>query len=192
MLPLDAVISIATGIPFLEPLNSWVYTPLQEKVLGGTAIGDGAAGRMVQNWFVSYATGMITVYPEGGAPQLTLTIPNVKTVSLGFDANMSVAIAYIDDVGANLYYYNTLTSGYSVLTVAGATSCRACVDDPRTFDSGASDVIFSYVLSDVLYYRVQRERYQTAHTIGNAIKQHLIKAGFTTQQCLEFELVGQL
>lgn len=187
-LPNNIITVTPVYAPFLEPLQSWPYTPLEEKVLGGTAIGNGQAGRMVQNWFITYASGVINVFPEAGMPQFSMAVAGVQTVSLAFDPNMNVAIAYQTSVGANLYYYNTLIAGYSTMIISGATSCRACVDDPRLFDTGGSDVIFSYVLTSSLYYRVQRERYLVEHGVGPAVKSVLTKTGFTTAQRMQFEL----
>lgn len=190
-LPNNIITVTPVYAPFLEPLQSWVYNPLQEKVLGGTAIGNGQAGREVQNWIITYSAGVIDVSPQDGASQFSMSVAGVTSVSLGFDSNMAVAIAYQTAAGANFYYYNTLTAGYSTMTIAGATSCRSCVDDPRLFDSGASDVIFSYVLTSNLYYRVQRERYLTEHGVGPALNSILTKTGFTTAQRMQFELTPQ-
>lgn len=187
MLPQNAITPVPVYAGFLAPLQGWTYTPLQEKVLGGTALGDGTAGRAVRNWFVTYVNGNIVVNPEGGAAQLTLPMAGVFTVSLGFDSNMAVAIAYQTVDGANLYYYNTLTSSYSIFPVAGASSCRSSVDDPRTFSSQGSDVIFSYIKSNVLYYRIQRDRYAIEYTVGPAVDAILTKTGFTVANRFQFQ-----
>lgn len=187
-LPLGIITPEPVYAPFLAPLQDWEYDPFQEMVIGGTAIGDGAAGREVQNWVISYASGVIEVSPENGAPQFSLAVEDVLTVSLGFDSNMAVAIAYQTAAGANFYYFSAILNAYTTLTVAGATSCRSSVDDPRLFDSGASDVIFAYVLDEVLYYRQQRDRYTIQYTVGPAAGQTLIKMSFTTLNRMQFEL----
>jgi hypothetical protein len=187
-LPLNLITPAPVLTPFLEPLESWVYDPLRERVLGGTAIGNGSDGRMVKDWEISYAGGVITVNPVGGPAELTLAIAGVTSVSLGFDNNMAVAIAYMTAAGAHLYFYSTLTAGYDTYTVPGATSCRACVDDPRTFDEGASDVLFGYVLGDNLYYRQQRDRYAVPYLVGAAAGGIASKMGATRGIRVKFEL----
>ncbi len=187
-LPNDQITDPAVVGAFLAPLEDWTYTPLQEKVIGGTAIGDGAAGRQVQNWIATYDGTSVNVAPEGGSVEFTLPLADVLTVSLGFDSNMAVAIAYQISEGAKLYYYSALDADYATLTIAGATSCRVSVDDPRLFSSGASDVIFGYVLGDVLYYRQQRDRYLVEYEVGPAAGKTLTKMGMSVMSRFQFQL----
>jgi hypothetical protein len=187
-LPLNTITPAPVLAPFIGPLESWTYTPLREQVLGGTAIGNGEAGRMVKGWEISYVDGVIIINPVNGAPEFTLPIADVLSVSLAFDSNMAVAIAFQTAAGANLYFYSTLTASYDIYTIPGATSCRACVDDPRKFNEGASDVLFGYVLGNVLYYRQQRDRYAVPRLVGPALGSYLSKMGATEGFRVKFEL----
>lgn len=154
--------------PFLPPWDE-PYLPLEEAVTGGVAIGNGAGGRQQQRWTIFYLDGKIQVVPEAGFPvQFSLTVPLVDTVSLGFDSNMQVTIAYQRFNGSHLYYFNSLSSSYETLVIPDGTSCRACCDDPRDLNSAASDVIFGYIRDDHLYYRQQRDRYTVEYPVGPA------------------------
>lgn len=150
---------------FVAPLSD-VYQPLTMRAPGGTAIGDGAAGREVQFWTVSYASGVISLAPASGIVAFTLNVPDVLSVCVAFDSNMAVAIAYQKADGSYLYYFNSVSAQYETLFFAGTAACRVAVDKTASFFSGGSDVIFAYSLAGVLYWRQQRDRYVTAYTVG--------------------------
>lgn len=185
-LPLHTITPTPVRAAFVAPLDE-PYLPLEEAVLGGTAIGDPSNGRQVQRWTVFYDSGNIKVAPESGAVALTLAVPGVLTVSLDFDANMAVAIAYQTATGAHLYYYDSVLGNYSTFNVLGATSCRVGVDDKRLFNSSASDVIFSYTLDDKLYYREQRDRYLVERLVGPSIG-ILLRSGQNTLNRFQWKL----
>lgn len=185
--PLGLITPTPVTAEFLPPLDE-EYTPLEEAVLGGIAIGDGSQGRALQRWTVAYDAGSIKVANEAGVVGFTMAVANVLTVSLAFDNNMAVAIAYTTPVGAHLYYFNAVSSTFTTLTVPGADSARVCVDDPRRFNNAASDVIFAYTLDSNLYYRIQRERYVTERLIGTSNGLQLLRAGPTSLNRLQFKL----
>jgi hypothetical protein len=164
------------------------YRPLEELVAGGTAIGDGEAGRFVQLWVVFYEDGVIKVAPETGTVAFTLAVPGVTQVSLGFDANMSVNIAYQTESGSHLYYFDTLTSSFQTLTVPGADSCRCCADELRVFNVTASDVIFAYTLDGTLFFRRQRDRYLIEYTVGPSDTRRLLRAAPNVHLRFQFKL----
>lgn len=167
-LPLHTITPTPVRAAFVAPLDE-PYLPLEEAVLGGTAIGDPSQGRQVQRWTVFYDSGFIKVAPESGAVAFSMAVAGVTTVSLDFDSNMAVAIAYQTASGSHLYYFDSLLGHYNTLDILGATSCRVGVDDKRLFNASASDVIFSYTLDDKLYYREQRDRYTVERLVGPSI-----------------------
>lgn len=185
-LPLNTILPDPVVSAFLPPFDE-AYDPLVEATLGGTAIGDGSAGRQVQRWLVFYEAGVIGVADEGGTTRFTLAVAGVTTVSLAFDGNMNVAIAYQKANGSHLYYFDSILGSYNTFSVLGATSCRACVDDYRTFNAAQSDVLFSYVLDGAVYYRQQRDRYLTPRLIG-ASDQTLLRAGPNIHQRVQWKL----
>lgn len=164
-LPLNIITPTPVRSAFVAPLDE-PYLPLEEAVLGGTNIGDGSAGRQVKRWSVFYDGTSIKVAPETGVTQFTMVVPGVLTVSLGFDSNMAVTLAYMTVTGAHLYFFDSSLGSYTTLNVPGATSCRAGVDDQRLFNQSQSDVIFSYTLDNKLYWRQQRDRYTVERLVG--------------------------
>lgn len=186
-LPLHTVSNPTVRGTYIAPADE-PYLPLEEAVLGGTAVGDGDAGRSVQRWTVFYDGTDIKVAPESGPVEFTLTVPGVTTVSLAFDANMGVVIAYQTATGSHLHYYDSLLGAYNTLTILGATSCRAGLDDYRTDLSSVSDVIFAYTLDSVLHWREQRDRYLVQYTAGPSHGLILLRTSQTVDYRMQFKL----
>lgn len=187
MIPANAFTPIPIVSNFQYPYNE-PYSPLSQNVYGGVAIGDASLGRQVKVWNVSYNGSFINVKPADGPIAFSLEQGGVLSVSLAFDNNMGLVIAWTTTSGASLYYFNTLTSTYITRFFADISSCRVCVDDAREFYSANSDVIFSYTRSGTLYYRQQRDRYDVEYTIGTTSKQ-LIRAAPNVGNRLQFQLV---
>lgn len=176
-----------------RPPNDLAYDPLKQVVWGGQAIGDGTKGRLVKYWEVALAPEGITVKPVNGPIEFTLTGLNVNeitSVTLAFDSNMGVVIAYTVPTGTNLYYFNSLNSQYITRFFADINSCRLAVDDARDFYSSSSDVIFAYTRLGNVYYRQQRDRYDTERLIG-ASANRLIKLGQSFVNRLQLELLTE-
>lgn len=151
--------------PYDRTFHSWSQT-----VLGGIAIGNGSTGRQVQNWTMAYDGVTIRIGPEGSAATFSYAVSAASNVSLAFDANMAVVLCWMTGTGANLYYYDTVSLAYAYRSFAGYTSCRVAVDDARLVATANSDVIFAYTRAGMLYYRQQRDRYNTEYTIGTTTK----------------------
>lgn len=187
MIPANAFTPTPVVSNFQYPYDE-AYSPLSQNVYGGVAIGDASLGRQVRVWNVSYNGAYINVKPSDGTVVLSLAQTGVLTVSLAFDNNMGPVIAWTTTTGANLYYYDTLTSSYITRFFSDILSCRVCVDDAREFYTANSDVIFSYTKLGNLYYRQQRDRYDTEYTIGATTKT-LIRAAPNVGNRLQFQLV---
>lgn len=173
---------------FQAPYNL-PYTPLTQTVLGGVALNNPSEGRQYQIWNITYTGTDIEVSTASGPVVFSITESDVMTVSLAFDNNMALVIAWqTSGFESKLYYFDTLTSRYTTRTFAGTTSCRVCVDDAREFYTTSSDVIFSYTTGTNLYYRQQRDRYDVAYLIG-ATTGRLRKMAPNTGNRLQFELL---
>ena len=165
------------------------YNPLSQDVLGGIAIGNPSQGRQYKIWTVSYNGAAIDVKPVDGPIAFSLLAANVETVSLAFDNNMGLVIAWkLTTGGANLYYFDTLTSQYITRFFAGVLSCRVVVDDARDFYTASSDVIFGYTLGGNLYWRQQRDRYDNQYLVGPTTK-FLRKMAPNVGNRLQFQLI---
>lgn len=184
--------NIFTPIPVVsnfQPPYDLPYQPLTQHVLGGLAIGNPSLGRQYKIWTINYNGVSITVKPIDGVIAFTLIAANVESVSLAFDNNMGLVIAWkLTTGGANLYYFDTVTSQYITRFFASITSCRVCVDDARDFYTSQSDVIFSYTLGTNLYWRQQRDRYDIQYLISPTTKM-LRKVAPNMGNRLQFQLL---
>lgn len=169
-------------------LQDLPYDPLEQKVMGGIALNDPSRGRLYREWTVRYINNTIEVNPGNEPVVFSFAAEGVLTVSLSFDNNMSVVLCWTTLTGGNLYYYDVLTSQYTVREFPGITSCKVCVDDPREFYTGQSDVIFGYTLNGNLCYRQQRDRYDIERVIAPTARL-LSRMGPTTANRLQFETV---
>lgn len=189
MIPAGAFTPSPVTSSFLPPYDT-PFSPLAHIVPGGIALGDTSRGRQYQNWEASYSAGSIQVKPSGGAVVFTLAAPSAQTISLSFDSNMGIVLAWMNSsLEGNLYYYDTLASSFTTRVFTGLTSCKVCVDDSRDFNAGNSDVIFAYTKSGGLFYRQQRDRYDVEYTIG-ATSKLLQRCGPSVGNRLQFEVVG--
>lgn len=171
-----------------KPPGDQAYLPLYQIATGALELGDGNGGREQQLWEVAYVGGEARIAKVGEAYELAIPLVGVLTISLAFDANMGEVLAYATASGCSLRFFNSVTSLYETLEIAGASSCRVVVDDPREFAEAASDVIFGYVKSGSLYYRQQRDRYEVEYLIGEA-SGDLIAMGMNLLNRLQFEVL---
>jgi hypothetical protein len=184
MIPNNAFTLTPIVSAFLPPMDE-TYQPLTSKSRGGVALNDASLGRDYQNWVVSYDGSDILVAPQGGSTVFTLTVAGVLSVSLAFDNNMNPVIAWMDSVGAKLYWYDNTNF---VTTPFSATSCRVTIDDVRDFYNANSDVIFAYTNAGTLYWRQQRDLYAIERTVGPTTGL-LQKVGLNQLNRLQFQLL---
>ena len=171
-LPNDALSVAPVGAALLNPdekLRSSLLpaTLLTDYELGGIALNDGSQGMRVQSWMAYLDGNTIYCVPEaGGTPTAILTEAGITELSLGFTQDMNVVLAYVASGVTKLYWYDFNIPGQTTTIFAGATSPFLSLDDKRPEERAASDVLFFYVRSGVLYYREQRERYQTERSLA--------------------------
>jgi hypothetical protein len=185
MIPNNAFTTPTPIVSAFLPPKDEPYQPLTSKSRGGVALNDASLGRDYQNWVVSYNGSDILVAPQGGSTVFTLAVAGVLSVSLAFDNNMNPVIAWMDSVGAKLYWYNNTNF---VTTPFSATSCRVTIDDVRDFYNANSDVIFAYTYGTNLYWRQQRDQYATEYTVGSTTGL-LQKVGLNELNRLQFQLL---
>ena len=161
MLPQDRL----SSTPLIDPLvpNNYLGTFLRAIEYGGVALNDASQGLLVKLWTLEYkpSTGNLEISAPGVSVTVLFNRPNISEVSLAFDRNMNVAVAFVQAGQAKLYYYDSVLLSMTFLETAlgTATSPRVVHDDKRTLQSGNSDVILGYVRDGILYYRQQRDRY---------------------------------
>ncbi len=193
--PLDTWTTTPVVSAFLPPIDDPFYDPLFMRATGGTAIGDGAAGREVQFWSIFLSSGnVITVQAANSGIagyELPITSADVLSVCLAFDSNMAVAIAYQTVNGSYLYFYNGVHNAYETIHIAEGTSCRVAVDKTTAFFNAQSDVIFVYTNTDnEINYRIQRDRYLIEYPVpGGSAGNTLVRFGPSVDNRLQLQLL---
>lgn len=142
--------------------------PLVSLERGGIALNDATQGLDYQDWRCYIEGGVVKVTPVLGGTVTSVFTPTgvITSLSLAFDTNMAVTIAYVEDGLVKLRWFNTTLPGIQTDTIAGATACKCGTDEKRSGLEGLSDVIFAYLRAGNLYYRQQRDRYLIEYTVG--------------------------
>lgn len=158
---------------------------------GGIAIQDATMGFDFQTWEARITGNRIFLSaPNTPAFQIYQGI-DLSYVSLAFDRQMQPVIAFVDDGVARLEWYDSLTQ-QRVVTIIGATEILTplvYMDDDRVMQSDTADVIISYLKNGSLYYRQQRDRYETEITLSPGSYFRLNKFGMNRGLRLQFELL---
>lgn len=185
-LPNNSFSPSAPASLWLPPDDISRYTGLIDYELGGIALNDASQGLQVQTWRARVDGNTIKV---GAEPYTTETVivtgTTITEISLAFDQNMRPTIAYIDAGQAKLYWYDSfLGSTTTTILASDIVSLFVTMDDKRPVATllNFNDILLFYVRSDVLYYRQQRDRYNTERML--AILTHpnanILKSGMST------------
>ena len=161
-----------------------------EREKGGIALSDPSQGINVHDWQCGYVSGtgsiVLTNLTTSVSYTILVGITGVVGLSFAFDANMRPALGYSKADGSSyLYYYDTVTEDYATITLAaGSGSPKLCHDDKRDrmVLSNVTDILVFYIRNNLLYYRLQRERYQTEHQVATLTAgATLVKVGMSTE-----------
>jgi hypothetical protein len=131
---------------------------------------------------------------------VAFSAPGITEFSFSFDQNMRLAIAFVQDGVAKLRWFDSVPGQTVITEYPSAITPRVVLDDKRFTQTSASDIIFAYMRNGDLYYRQQRDRFQTEidptelmpepertqTRERNALSPGLIKIGFNRQLRLQF------
>lgn len=161
---------------------------------GGVDIQDASRGLRVKVWKGEYIGTEIQISAQDVAPVVVVTDAAVRNFGFTFDQNMQPHVAYELAEGTSKFlWFDTVANDFATLSLpSGSTTPRCCHDDNRDMqvDRGASDVILAYVRGTTLYFRAQRERFLTEHSLktGLADGQTLRQIGLNRGLRLQFML----
>jgi hypothetical protein len=197
MLPQDVLSTEPYPAAFLPPRNRY-KRPLEEFELGGVALNDGSEGLEVRIWRLRFVEGDFIIDTPGVDPVTLVSVADVViSCSLAFDQNMQPVIAWDTANGAaRFYWFDPTIPGFTTDTLpAGSTSVRCSLDDHRELatESGTSDVILAYVRGSSLYYRQQRDRYDTEYLLSADVEGAMLdQVGMSVLRRFQFRLTGGL
>ena len=163
---------------------------------GPVAIGDTTQGRNNQAWKLTFAGGTFTLTPEDtGSPVDVLTGQTSVQCSFGFDQNGRPSIAWVTGTGQGyLYWYDTGGAGDYVITAFHnpVASVGLTMDDKRVRQIATCDLLLFYTIEDgqdhALYFREQRDRFDTAHLLQKPVWPYIQKIGMNQGLRVQLDL----
>lgn len=164
--------------------------------MGGVAISDASQGLSVKLWQLrgvkhdDSATIDVAISAPGVAETVLFSGDDITEIDLAFDQNMRPFVCYVQAGAAKYYWWDGSIPGYATVTMAaGVTNPRCCLDDHRDFDIANSDIILAYLRAGNLYYRQQRDRFNTErllHAVGTGAT--LVYVAMNTALRLQFRV----
>lgn len=193
MLPGSSLsLSIQSGT-FLSPRDQrYLGDYLLDYERGGVDIGDSSEGLNVKDWTGTYDSGDFILEASGVSPTVVLSVPNVREFGFTFDQNMRVFLAYeLEDDTSWFYWYDTVGSDFATTQLPdGSHSLRCSIDDKRSLQSNSSDIILSYLRDSSLYFRAQRDRYETEYLLTTGLGTKIqVQSGMNNVGRFQFALV---
>ena len=177
MIPDNELSTTPVVSPLMFPKNTPVVG-LEAFELGGVALNNPSQGLMVKPWraFID-DLGNTYVEAAGVPPTFVVNLPDVSTLSLTFDQNMNVFLAFTQSGQAKFYWFDPIASAYTITNLpVGSTFPRCSLDDKRELASSTSDIIVAYLRNGNLYFRQQRDRYLIEYLLYPDINLDIIDA----------------
>ena len=181
---------LSQDVSTTEFLNKERVSDLLDFELGGIALQDVSSGLSVKDWSCYYLDNQIILDDGEGFTKSVLTIEGVTQLSFCFSISMIYYIAYTNQDGCFLYWYDTTINDYSTLKLPdGTENPQLSLDERRSFNLNNSDVILSYTNGNSLICRNQRDRFGTEYVLSNETKGKLLQSGIAKNGrfCFKFE-----
>lgn len=196
-IPEDRLSTTVQATDFLSP-DSNAPSYVIDYELGGIALNDPSEGLDYQTWVAEIVGTTITLRADSVAETVVYSgsgSSDITEVSLAFDQNMRLHLAYIDNGITYFTWYDPNIPG-AVTTNYGADvkHPRLCLDDKRPFAISSSDIILTYIKNGNLYFRQQRDRYETEYLLASSVDPDLYKVGMGTNNRLhwQFQAVAEV
>lgn len=169
-LPGNALDPIGVAAAMLPPDDDGRPSLVEDYEMGGIALNDPSQGLLVQNWRARLVGDEVRVsHAPYSSETVVTTDTGITELSLAFDQNMRPTIGYIASGLTKLYWYDTVPEMH-VTTVFNAEdrSPFVTMDDKRGPATmiNSNDVLFFYIRGTTLYYRQQRDRFQTERNLA--------------------------
>lgn len=157
---------------------------------GGIAVNDPSQGLRVQEWMFYYRDGVVYCKADLTAEFAIFAADGVTALSGSFDQNMRPIVAYLIGKECRLNWYDTLAGTRRDDSFGELRTPKLSLDDKRSSQFQASDVIFSYIRDGNLCYRQQRDRYTVERILRSGLSEYakIISVGMTHGWRLQFEI----
>lgn len=191
MFPNSAISTVPIPAPFLWPDGQrLIFT--EDFEAGGVGIQDTSEGLSSYRWRCFIGQTGIHIQRDGLADQLWVTVGGVLEVALAFDQNMQPVVGWrLDNGRIYMRWYDSQTAQYVTTDFGPGKNPRLTLDDKRQSQIANSDVILAYMRDGGVYYRKQRDRYQSETQIASGLASNIVlrNIGMGTNWRLQFELV---
>ena len=100
------------------------------------------------------------------AETVLITVADITEVSLAFNQSMAPHLAYVSAGVAKLWWFDTAVSAMATMVMASdVRSPFLTLDDKRVIAGASNDILMFYLRGNSLYYRQQRDRFQTEYLL---------------------------
>ena len=183
MIPLNPeLIDVTSGTrhligQFQFPDNISNSDSLTDYEIGGIALQDPSRGLKYQAWKGYWnpvdSTAYLQPLDESAPPVSIFTeTGDIEDFSFTFDQNMRwAAVTRKSDDTVQFRWYDSVPEAYVTTTYTGITSVKLALDDHRSFQvqGGVSDIILTYISSNLVCWRIQRDRFLTQYVHPNLV-----------------------
>jgi hypothetical protein len=193
MLPQQTLSTAPTPSGFLPPRNARKELLLDYEQ-GGAAIQDASQGLQVKTWRGEVIGNDVVLSAENVAPTVVFTQGGITEMQFTFDQNMQPFVAYmLNDTDARFRWFDATVPGFVVTSLpSGSYSPRCALDDKRNAAGtilGASDIILTYLRGGTLYFRAQRDRYETEYLLKTGLADYRLgQFGMSRQWRMQWQL----
>lgn len=193
MLPDYTISSIAVSSDLIGGRGKGVSNLIDYET-GPIQIQDTSEGLNYQEWYGQVCLDGIYIGSATQLPIKYIDLPDITSFSFTFIQNGDLTICYIRHNITYLWWYDSLVED-KVTTDFGSNlkTPKVSLDDKRTKSSSINDVIFAYIKTEGLYYRLQRDRYATEYFVAlnpdiENFEWHLDKIGMNTKLRFQFNI----
>lgn len=134
---------------------------------GPIGVQNPTAGNLVQVWHgrVGESLNFYLSSPNTTEFLLFSRATKIFNVSLSFDLNGSPCVAFQDNTGSYLYWFDPVPNAFVFFNIPGISTYPAVtLDEYRAEFSASADVILGYIRADTIRYRQLRDRFTIEYT----------------------------
>ncbi len=189
MMPDGVLSTVAIAADFIEP-NRNRMRPLIDYEMGGAGLQDPSGGLQHQLWTLESDGTDVWISAERVARVDLFSRPGITRVTLGFDLNMRVHVAFVQNGSSWLWWYDS-QAGAMVFTEYPTFSYPTLgTDEKRSTELANSDLIFAYIRGQNLCVRQQRDRFQVEKAFPLGMNAELVAIGMNTENRFQYECVA--
>lgn len=192
----------------LDYINYGVLRPsdlsaiiVQKSQLGPLELGNSLGNIAAKYWLVTYGAPFVSIRPEisgywGPSEILFQELDEVVSIDFTFDQiGRPITLMLINDGTIKLNWFDPIMDEQVTTTISTGTSIAAGFDIATNTSDSMSDAFIAYVRDNKLYWRLQRDRWETEYDPSvEAQDLAVLSMGMTDQNKfqIEYDFTGGL